>query len=417
MTFRPELVSDPSLRDKAKSSNYGSIVPKVEKLVLEANDLRPWEEQPSFAPELPDCGIRARAKSSSYGAVLPEKKEREAPSPSFKPELVTEASKVSQAWRAGARSSSYGKEVAAARRPLTAEKPSFTPEMPKSAYREKYSSTVTSSKYGEASPARAERPKTAPTTRDLKLEAPRNGKSSTPDQKKADLFEERANGAGFVLDCVRMGEAINEAAKYPGVRIPEGLNVSKELVLTEYSRKLKESARSSQYGDASPARGEKAPEKKPEPRFSYGGKSKLHEELEKFEHRSPLNEKVVAVRSQGYGTASPAKVERPPSKEPERLWAPTTSVAKAELAEVPRSKLNDRVASAGYGVNSPAKGERPVTPLEPVWVPSSKRGGIPEPEPPRRTSLYEHVRSHYGAAYSPSANASAMLDQPEDGAY
>lgn len=415
-TFHPELSSDQRLREKAKSSNYGSIVPKVEKVVLEANDLRPWEEQPTFAPEMPECSVRARVKSSSYGSVLPKKEEREAPSPSFKPELVTENSKVSQEWKAKARSSSYGKEIAQVNRPKSAPRPTFTPELPKSTARDKYKESVVSSKYGEASPARVERPKTAPTSRDLKLDTPRNGKSASPEHKVKDPLEERASPGGFVLDCVRMGEAINEAAKYPGVRIPEGLNLQKPLVTTEYSRKLKEAARSSSYGEASPARGEKPPEKKPEPRFAYGGKSVLHESPEPIAKRSPLNEKV---RSQGYGTASPVKVERPPPKEPERLWTPTLSVAKVELSDVPRSKLNDKVASHAYGIASPAKGERSSTPLEPVWVPSSKRGGIPEPEPHRRaSSQYEHVRSHYGADYNPSANASTLPgDQPEDGAY
>ncbi len=49
------------------------------------------------------------------------------------------------------------------------------------------------------------------------------------------------------------------------------------------------------------------------------------------------------VRSQGYGVVPPPKAERPPPKESEPLWTPTLSVAKPELSEVPRSKLNDKV--------------------------------------------------------------------------
>lgn len=141
-TFHPVFVSDSFLREKAKSSNYGSIIPKVEKVVLEDNDLRPWEEQPTFRPELPPSDLREKAKSSSYGSVIPKRETSPAPSPSFKPEMITQQSVVSKHWAGRARSSSYGRETASPVRPKTAPRPTFAPEYPKSAYREKINSTV-----------------------------------------------------------------------------------------------------------------------------------------------------------------------------------------------------------------------------------------------------------------------------------
>lgn len=142
-TFHPDLISNPELRDKARSSGYGVVVPKVEKLVLEANDLRPWEEPPTFRPALvSNAEQREKARSSHYGVALPQKKQAESPAPSFQPELVTHTSKVSSPWAEKARSSKYGREAATVTPPPQAPQPSFKPEMPKSAYREKYNATV-----------------------------------------------------------------------------------------------------------------------------------------------------------------------------------------------------------------------------------------------------------------------------------
>lgn len=141
-TFQPELMSSPDIRNKAKSSAYGTVVPKTEKVVLEKNDLRPWEEQPTFKPELPDSDLRSKARSSSYGVAVPTKDAPTAPSPSFKPELVTQTSKLSLQWSEKARSSKYGVQAAAASPTAPAPAPSFTPEIKTTTFREKYQSSV-----------------------------------------------------------------------------------------------------------------------------------------------------------------------------------------------------------------------------------------------------------------------------------
>ena len=142
-TFHPDItISSTELRDKARSSGYGVVVPKIEKIVLEANDLRPWEEQPSFRPDMPPSEARERARSSNYGSVLPQKKAVEAATPTFQPELVTHTSRVSSAWSEKARSSKYGSVTATVPPSSPPPKPAFQPEFPKSSFREKYSTSV-----------------------------------------------------------------------------------------------------------------------------------------------------------------------------------------------------------------------------------------------------------------------------------
>lgn len=419
-TFHPELVSSPQLRDKARSSAYGSVVPKIEKVVLEDNDLRPWEEPPTFRPELGPSELREKARSSSYGTAVPQKVAREAPTPSFKPELVTQTSKVSVQWSERARSSKYGSEVAKVSPPPPPPKPSFQPEFPKSAHREKYNSAVTSSKYGQvaATPPRgvAERPSTAPAReaslhdlRDSSKRPQTAGTRGTEEGRKfVDPCEERAKEGGFVLDGVNVGLMMRAQEQYPGiVRKANLLGSPRKLPGDELSRSLKEKAPSSKYGIAPPPRGDKPPEKAPEPRLTFSRASVLHSPLEPFQERSPLNEKV---RSHSYGVAPPPKGERPPPKESEPKWTPSRSVMSVEPPPTPRSALNDKVASHHYGTEwEPGKGERKSVFPEPVWVPPSTRGGIPDPEPPRpRSANYSHIRSHYGSDYNPSANASQV---------
>ena len=57
-------------------------------------------------------------------------------------------------------------------------------------------------------------------------------------------------------------------------------------------RSLKEKARSSKYGVESPMRGVKPAEKEPEPRLLFSRSSTIHEPIQPFTERSPLNEKV-----------------------------------------------------------------------------------------------------------------------------
>lgn len=415
-TFNPELMSNPQLREKARSSGYGSVVPKVEKVVLEPNDLRPWEEPPTFRPALPESELRAKASSSNYGVAIPQRKELQAPSPSFQPEPITAKSKVSAEWTGKARSSKYGQETAKVSPPPPPPKHTFTPELPKSSSREKYSSTVTSSKYGHVLPATPERPSTAPSrevsAEDVLSKRPQTAgaRSKEPEQPFVDPLDERAKDGGFVLDGVHVGLCLRAQQEYNGTyRRHSLLGQPKQLVGAEELRRAAlEKAVSSKYGLVSPARGERPAEKKGEPRLAFDRRSTLHTPIEPFTEKSALNEKV---RSNAYGVQSPAKVERPPSREPEPRWAPSLVAAKTEPPPTPRSALNDKVSSHSYGQVAPEKGEKKEVVLEPVWVPSSARGGIPEPEPPRpRSAQYSNVRSHYGSDYNPSANASAVAE-------
>ena len=58
----------------------------------------------------------------------------------------------------------------------------------------------------------------------------------------------------------------------------------------------------------------------------------------------------IQVRSHRYGVEPPARLERPPTREPEPRWNPTLSVAHAEPPPTPRSALNDKVYAYGKSV-------------------------------------------------------------------
>lgn len=408
-------MSSPDIRSKAKSSAYGTVIPKTEKVVLEKNDLRPWEEQPTFKPELPESDLRSKARSSSYGVAVPTKEAPAAPSPSFKPELVTQTSKLSLQWSEKARSSKYGVQAAAASPSAPAPAPSFTPEIKTTTFREKYQSSVVSSKYGQVVPSSkpVERPSTAP-SREVTLDGVKsNGHSRERPQTAGsgrkpltDPLEDRAKDGGFVLDGINVAECML-ARQRGAVLKHEPLGSPRALPGAERTRAATANARSSDYGTRSPARGQKPAEKTPEPHLKFDrSTSVLAEPHQPFKERNALTDKV---HSHAYGRNSPAKAERAPPPEREPLWAPTLSVRKVELDPVPRSTLNDKVASHSYGTASPEKGERATPVPEPVWVPSSYHGGIPEPEPPGpRSSTYSQARSHYGKDYNPSANASQL---------
>lgn len=393
-TFSPQLLSNPELRERVRSSSYGTVLPKVEKVVLEENDLRPWQEQPTFAPSMPTCELRSKAQSSKYGLEAVSLPQPAAPEvPSFTPELITKNSKVSQQWHG--KSANYGRVTATNTPRKEPPRPSFTPEFPNNKQREKLQSSVSSSRYGAVSPTPAQRPKSAPAIRDRasELYTPKN----IHDQD--DVFAERAKGSGFVLDCVSVSGMMSRTHKYPGVAPREGLFVSSDAARTSRSQQMQAAARSSQYGVKSPARAERPSPLKKEQRLSFGG-SAWNSELPP----TPRSAMYDQVRSKGYGKQSPPVIERPARPTSEPRWNDSRSVKTPELGPVPRSKLNDKVRSHQYGIASPEKLHRAPSVLSPVWVPSSTKGSIPEPEPlspERRSKAYDQIRGHYGNEYTP----------------
>lgn len=153
-TFQPELVSAPDLREKAKSSGYGKVVPTIQRADRDPNDLRPGEEEPPFKPQLPRDAKRDRAHSSSYGKVLAASpKPKDEGKPSFRPEI--KRSSISEQVFKQAKSSAYGKVLAEAPRPQSAPTSPFRPQLPPNKLRQQ----AQSSAYGKVLPA--SRPTTA----------------------------------------------------------------------------------------------------------------------------------------------------------------------------------------------------------------------------------------------------------------
>lgn len=74
---------------------YGVVLARHVKVVLDDQELRPWEEKPTFKPQLNETEvskeIKSKARSSKYGQVIPVKKQRKPEKFKFKPNLnVTE---------------------------------------------------------------------------------------------------------------------------------------------------------------------------------------------------------------------------------------------------------------------------------------------------------------------------------------
>lgn len=67
-----------------------------------------------------------------------------------------------------------------------------------------------------------------------------------------------------------------------------------------------------------------------------------------------------------------------------------------------RQHLKDQVGSHGYGQIFPPTVPRAETPAAPIWVPSSKKPVIPEPDAYGTTALARHAVSHYGPGYDPT---------------
>ena len=147
-TFEPDLISSPEARARARSSKYGSQVPVVRRVVLEDNDLRPWEETPTFKPQLVDSPLRKQAQSSKYGKALPMRKEVAPEQPKFKPEIKRPPSAQRQYEQV--KSSGYGRVPASpgSGRPSSAPQLAFRPKLPKSKLRQ----SVKSSGYGRVTP-------------------------------------------------------------------------------------------------------------------------------------------------------------------------------------------------------------------------------------------------------------------------
>ena len=197
-TFRPELVSAPELRAKARSSGYGKSTIIKEKCYLDDNDIRPWHEVPTFRPELPEDAKRAAARSSGYGRepVVVVRKEPE--SPKFQPTFARASS--AQKVYSSAKSSGYGKRTAEMPRPKSAPAPTFRPRLNSNSG---LRSSVKSSQYGKKVPPPKERSAPESPKPDYVSAYTLLRDKGEPPQPVVE--DERTKG--WVLDCVRSSAA------------------------------------------------------------------------------------------------------------------------------------------------------------------------------------------------------------------
>eukprot|EP00043_Microstomoeca_roanoka_P018981 m.207897 g.207897 ORF g.207897 m.207897 type:complete len:471 (+) comp16921_c1_seq3:409-1821(+) len=397
-TFEPDLMSNSALRERAQSSKYGKSIPVVKRVVLDPNDLRPWEEVPTFKPQLEQSPLRETAKSSSYGKVIPVRVEKPPETPTFKPEIKRTNSATKML--VSAKSSAYGRVLASPIRPSSAPSLSFRPDMPKSRLR----STVKSSGYGRVLPD-TKRPNSASTPRRSNSGM---DTSSTPtkfvpryslllDRSDKDKKEEELDDKPqFVLDG--MATTTSRSKLELSFGLPATHTPSPK------QRTMRDSASSSKYGIASPPVAPRPTKDQPAvPHFKFDkGFSVLDQPLEPFATKTPLAEKV---QSSKYGVADPPRGEKPAPKQPEPRWSLTL---KGEFPNnpppAPHNPLTDKVASHGYGHVSPEKGPRYAIESKPLWIPSNNpRVKLNEPVPVPRSKLNDSVRSHYGSDYNPVA--------------
>lgn len=398
-TFAPELSSDPKIREKVRSSGYGSEKVVVKKVVLEDNDIRPWQEVPTFTPELVPSTLRESARSSGYGSVIPEIKKPEPETPAFKPEI--KRSSVGEQVYESAKSSAYGRVLATPPRPSSAPQPAFRPELPKSTLRE----SARSSGYGKVLPQ--SRPSTAPGNEE-------NGSPRTKYVPRYTLLADRSDKQqqqtpskpekDFVLDGVAM-----TSQRHP---IHGGFGPVPPVPDSPLSRSIKEKASSSRYFEYQPPVGEKKEASPSVPALKFDrSHSVLEQPLEAFPPKTPLADKV---RSSAYGVESPARVERPEPAASEPKWGLTYKAAiPNELPPPPVNALNASVGSHGYGTASPEKGQLVEYKPEPLWVPPARSTGFPVPPPVPRSSLNDSVSSHYGANYQPHNPYSAGFEDSQ----
>ncbi|EGD82794.1 hypothetical protein PTSG_03445 [Salpingoeca rosetta] len=396
-TFEPDLMSSPELRTRARSSGYGKSVPVVKRVVLEPNDLRPWEEVPTFKPELQESPIRKSAPSSNYGRAIPTRKEVAPEIPKFKPEI--QRSPSAQRQFSTVKSSGYGRVSAAVSRPSSAPSLKFRPQMPKSKLRQ----SVKSSGYGRVLPD-AKRPSSAPRRSNsmdtsttpskfvprYSLLMDRSDKEAAEDAKNKETEE-----GEFVLDGL---SSVNSRSK-----LELSFGLPPNHTPSPKQKALRDSASSSKYGLASPPVAPRQYKERGPVDFSFDKSSSvLDQPLEPFATKTPLADKV---RSSQYGKAPPPRGEKPAPKQPEPRWSLTfKGEVPRDPPAAPRNQLTEKVASHGYGQVSPEKGPRFEMEVPPLWIPSNNpRVKLSEPTPVPRSRLNDSVRSHYGTDYDPTS--------------
>eukprot|EP00911_Craspedida_sp_UC1_P002692 UC1_evm1s1977 len=373
-SFQPELVSDPEVRAKVRSSGYGSSKVTVTRIELEDDELRPWHKEPTFKPKLvSDKSIRKAAQASGYGKKVPEKKTKKAPRPDFKPKPVR--SSTGRKLIKETQSSGYGKVAALPPRPKTAPSLRFRPKINKKAA---FKGT-NSSGYGKIaaeSPA-VRRPQSSLGTRSNHAFVARY--SLAGDRSHQQSREAHPREKGFRLDCHAVAAKPVHADSFP---------TPPPVPVTETSQKLKELAIGSELTSRvyEPA---PLPERKEQPKpFRFGDANRaLQYASEDQPQKTALADQV---RSSKYGKELPpgAQAERPDEKVSEPVWNMTYKAdIPAELPEAPRNKLTDQVGSHSYGHASPDVAELLLPEPEPVWLPSSAKPGIPEPAPVSRSAL------------------------------
>lgn len=383
-SFQPELISAPELREKVRSSGYGDADVTVNRVELEKEELRPWQEVPTFQPEVQACPIRDNAKSSNYGEIIPTVPVLVPEKPTFQP--VMERSQSGTKIFAASRSSGYGKNTAPARRPMTAPSLDFKPVVSKCKVRER----VTSSRYGKVTARSPNRPSTAPSGA-KRAYVPRYTLAADQSPKEAEKeLDERQKG--FVLDCVR-------TTKTGGIGLGY-FPLTPKSKPSPLSKAINDKAMSSNYMEQFPEVKEKAEFDAPEASLRFDvSTSILTQELEPGPMKTDLADKV---RSSAYGENFPEVGEKAEIADSEPVWASTMVVKiPEEVAPVDRNPQTENAGSHGYGKVSPIKAPLYEVVSEPLWVPPGKAVKKTEPIDPPVSKLNETVKSHYGADYKP----------------
>eukprot|EP00055_Hartaetosiga_balthica_P007106 m.24022 g.24022 ORF g.24022 m.24022 type:complete len:507 (-) comp5606_c0_seq2:380-1900(-) len=399
-SFQPELMSSPEHRQKARSSGYGIDVPVVKKVVLKDDDLRPWEEQPTFKPELAPSKERTKARSSKYGKKIPIRKEKEPELPTFKPEV--NRPKTAQKAYKHARSSGYGRRLIEAKKPKNAETYSFRPKLSSSV---KLRSQAKSSKYGKKPIV------SRSVSANASFATGKNGfdtSASTPqyiprytllsDKSHEDplkIKEPESDDGGFVLDGTRFSNSYS--------KLHNSFPQADMFTPPKTQLKQRKKAASSKYGVASPEVGKKVVKESSEGVLVFdAATSVLNAPYQPFVARNPQTTKA---RSSKYGVASPAQAPKPQPKPSEPTW--NVNVVRAawdsEAPPAPRNPLTSSARSNKYGKVAPPRGDKFEYQPQPLWLPSGKAVVKNGPAPVPRSQLNDQVESHYGRHYDPAS--------------
>lgn len=409
-TFVPEMISDPTVREKVNSSAYGEKIPAPRP---PAEEIDIVEERQKHIPDM-NCSeaavaLRQKINSHAYGEKTPEVRAPvEAPQPTFTPEIVRskEGEKLIQV----AVSTHYGTVIPAPPAIREPELPSFRPDLNVSHEAALLREKAPSHKYGVEVPA--VRPQTAPASSDR----PHYERMYTLLEDRSDK-PERPKSPEFILDATRAAHSNHnlvspfKAKPLPGFHDGDKRSGGKEAT------------RSSNYGKVTPEVKKKinpillseslcSPVRNLDVAAWNIKVERLHElELDTLPERPNVLSKEPS--SSGYGQVSPTKGDRL-SVSTEPFWAPIATpvppVKVEDLPPPPKNKLNESVNSTKYGQDSPQKVPREEFETEPVWVPATM---VPKElpalgSPPRtRKSEWQHIGSHYGAGYTPARSSPA----------